>query len=117
MHAVVLTDSWCGTVLVGVENTNGKGFRHEVADFALSRPPETRDLGILLKAAAYQAASKHQSHYPAAHVLVNAGKRYGLDGQPCLLADLASQAVADCLVSLKDSAWRFPVRVVTPLYE
>jgi protein phosphatase len=55
---------------------------------------------------------------PAAHILVDAGERDGLNCESGLFPpDFASQAFSNRLVSLQDAARRLPVGIITTLHE
>ena len=108
----MLPDGWCGAVAEGVQEADGEGIAHELADSGLVGLAEGGYLVVGGELTTGYPGAEHEGDD-----LVDAAQGAGLDIEAGLLADLAPQPVPDRLSQFKDTAWGLPVMVVAPLDE
>jgi hypothetical protein len=114
-HAVVFPDEWHGPMPERIENADPVSFGHYRTYLGFPHPAESGNFGVLFQDATHRTAPEDQSHDSPAHVLVDASKRNWLNDEPSLFPDFAQQTLCYSLVTLKDAAGWFPVRIISPL--
>src|SRR6516164_7718896 len=112
LGSVVWADGGRGVLAERIEQADGVGLTGELADGRFVGPLEGRYLAVDLEVSAGDFAAEDQRDDAAAHVLIHACERVGLDVETGLLTDLSAQAVLDGLAEFQDAAGRLPVLVV-----
>ncbi len=114
-HAIVVPYGRYRPRPIGIKDTNCVCLGHYCAHIRLWHPPKPGNFGVFFQAPADRTASKDESYDAPAHVLIDASKRHRLNGQSCLFPDFSQQSIYDSLIALKDTAGRFPMRIIATL--
>jgi hypothetical protein len=114
-HAIVVPHGWYCPRPVGIKNTNCVCFGHYRAYIRFSDPPKPGNFRVFFQAPADRTASKDESYDAPAHVLIDASKRQRFNGQSGFFPDFSQQSIYYGFIALKDTAGRFPMRIISPL--
>lgn len=113
----MLPNSSFSITIQRIQHANRKGRSSQRINLPSRNPSERPRFVSSHRTSASAAAAKDERYNAALHILIHSSEQLRLNLKPCLFPDFSFKATENIFVCFEDAPRRFPMTVVSALYQ